>query len=204
MAMSLASAARASLASKQASDITKTKIGDIEAQKNFNQELFEKQYYDDITNRSEIQQLLKEADERDKRQQRQNRATSAIMGSTAEQDLAAQDSINKGRADLLAEIAGNASKLKDGYLTNWQNQMNNYYASKLGMTDQLAAIETNKSNQWANTAANAAQAAGSMLGAGFGQMKSAGANRTWEMAQNDPDIIAAQNDFFNGVGKVVQ
>ncbi len=118
---------------------------------------FDKQYYQDVTQRSEIQDVLRLYQENSDRQARRDNAVAQVNGSTEEQQLAAQDSRNKSYANVLADVASNASQLKDSYL-------NNYIQQRLGITNPEASIYSNISNQWAQTGSNLMQTGAKMLG----------------------------------------
>ena len=90
------------------------------------------------------------------KQARRDEALSAITGATTESKLAAQDSRNKSYADALAEIASNASTLKDTYRQQ-------YLTNKLNMTDPNIALLQNQSNMWSQTANNMFQSAATSL-----------------------------------------
>jgi hypothetical protein len=60
----------------------------------------------------------------------------------------------------LAEIASNASTLKDTYLQN-------YMAQKMGMSNPEYGIRSNLSNQWGSAATNLFKSGASMLGSGI-------------------------------------
>lgn len=139
----------------------------IDEQHAKNEAIFNKQYYQNITDRTEVQDMLRKLEENQRTQQKRNDAQTAITGATPEAQLASQNSLNKSYADAIAGIARNASTLKDGYLNNWQNQMNNYYAQRLGLSDKIAGSFTNESNQWGNMASNAFSTGATMLGNGL-------------------------------------
>lgn len=119
--------------------------------------IFDKQYYQDVTQRSEVQDILRLYQENSDRQATRDNAVAAISGSTPEEKLAAQDSRNKSYANVLADVASNASQLKDSYL-------NNYIQQRLGITNPEASIYSNISNQWAQTGSNLMQTGAKMLG----------------------------------------
>ena len=121
---------------------------------------FDKQYYQDVTQRSEVQDILRLYQENSNRQATRDNAIAAISGSTAEEKLAAQDSRNKSYANALADVASNASQLKDSYL-------NNYIQQRFGITNPEASIYSNVSNQWSQTGNNLFSTGAKMLGGGI-------------------------------------
>ena len=118
--------------------------------------MFNKAYYQDITKRTDVQNMLRLLQENQEKQARRDEALSAITGATTESKLAAQDSRNKSYADALAEIASNASTLKDTYRQQ-------YLTNKLNMTDPNIALLQNQSNMWSQTANNMFQSAATSL-----------------------------------------
>lgn len=121
---------------------------------------FNKQYYSDITQRTDVQNMLRILDENQQKQAKRDEAIGAITGATQESLLAAQDSRNKSYADALAEIASNASQLKDTYLQN-------YMAQKIGMTNPEYGILSNQANQWSQAGSNLFQSGTSLFGSGL-------------------------------------
>lgn len=118
--------------------------------------LYNQSYYQDITKRTDVQNMLRLLQENQDKQARRDEALSAITGATTESKLAAQDSRNKSYADALAEIASNASTLKDTYRQQ-------YLTNKLNLTDPSIALLQNESNMWSQTANNMFQSAATAL-----------------------------------------
>ena len=121
---------------------------------------FNKQYYSDITQRTDVQNMLRIMQENQDKQAKRDDAVAAVTGATQESQLAAQDSRNKSYANALAEIASNASTLKDTYLQN-------YLAQKMGMTNPEYGIRSNLATQWGSAATNLFKSGASMLGSGI-------------------------------------
>lgn len=121
---------------------------------------FNRQYYSDITKRTDVQNMLRLLQENQQQQAKRDDAIAAVTGATPEAKLAAQDSRNKSYADALAEIASNASMLKDTYLQN-------YMAQKMGMTNPEYGIRSNMSNQWGQAGTNLFKSGASLLGSGI-------------------------------------
>lgn len=166
--MGLGSSAASMAAQKRASDEQRAKEDIIAKQAAEDRSWFEKQYYQDITKRTEIQNMLRILDQNQKKADTAVAARAAITGATPEQQLAGKEVNRRAFADAVADIASNASQLRDQYMRDYQGQRNRYYAQRLGMQDQLAAIHANTANQWANAATNAFSAGGQMLANGLG------------------------------------
>ena len=155
---------------------------------------FNKQYYSDITQRTDVQNMLRILDENQQKQAKRDEAIGAITGATTEAQLAAQESRNKSYADALAEIASNASQLKDTYLQN-------YMAQKMGMTNPESGILANQANQWSSAASNLFGTGSSMLGSGLdglGISKGGGAKSSSPTSPTyDPRINTYKTKFYN-------
>lgn len=136
---------------------------------NYNEQkqLFDKQYYTNIMDRTDVQYALKQLREEQETERKRQAARNAISGATEEAQLAGQDSLNKSYADSTAKIASQANILKDGYMSNWQNYLQNYYAQRLGMSDKIAGVHQGMSNQWSQMASSAFKSGGAMLGNGM-------------------------------------
>ena len=103
-------------------------------------------------------------------------AQAAITGATPEQKLASKEVNRRAFADSVADIASNASRMRDQYLRDYRADRNRYYAQRLGMQDQLAGIEQNISNQWSSAAVNAFKGGAQLLGNGIDKNTSGGYN----------------------------
>lgn len=168
LAMGIGSAAASSSAQAKAAEEQRKKEGIIEQQAAEDKALFNKQYYQDITKRTEVQNMMRLLSENQKQSDARAEAQAAVMGATPEQKLASREVNRKTFADSVAQIASNASMLRDQYLRDYQGQRSRYYAQRLGMQDQLASIYANQSNQWANAATGAFNGGAGMLSSGLG------------------------------------
>lgn len=151
------------MAAKNASDARKTAMKNsaaAEEQKRTDTALFNRQYYQDMSERSEVKNMLRKLREQQAEQRSANEARAAVLGTTEEQQIAQQDSLNKSYADSLAEMTRNASTLRDGYLTNYQNNLHDYYTQRMNNNNALSTMQKDMSNQWSQAASNAFQTAG--------------------------------------------
>lgn len=148
------------MAGKRASEAGQAARADYNQKQSMLDNWFNKQYYSDITQRTDVQNMLRILQENQEKQAKRDEAIGAITGATTEAQLAAQESRNKSYADALAEIASNASQLKDTYLQN-------YMAQKMGMTNPESGILANQANQWSSAASNLFGTGASMLGSGL-------------------------------------
>ena len=163
LAISAASAATsAGMAAKSAKDARRKEEknrAEIEEEQRKHEAIFNRRYHQDMTERTEVQGMLRELRERQDAQRNQNEARGAVLGETKEQQIAEQDSMNKSFADSVAQIASDSSMLKDGYLDAYDNSLSNYYQNVRDHNTRMSEIEMNRSNQWATAASNAVEAA---------------------------------------------
>ena len=153
---SIASGVIASNAAKEAKQEHIQKMGMLD-------NWFNKQYYSDITQRTDIQNMLRILQENQEKTAKRDEALAAITGATAESQLAAQESRNKSYADALAEIASNASTLKDTYLQN-------YMAQKMGAQNPQYSILTNLSSQLGSASSNLFTSGAKQLSTGIDEI----------------------------------
>jgi hypothetical protein len=142
---------------KQASEIAQA---EHKSNKALLGDVFNKQYYQDITKRTEIQDMMRLLQEGQDRQAKRDAAVSAITGATQESNLASQESRNKSFADSMAEVAKNASSLKDAYLSDYTNKL-------LAMTNPAVDILKNQSAQWSQASSNLFGTGAKLLGSGI-------------------------------------
>lgn len=137
---SIASAVQANKANKAATAEYNQKLGLLD-------NMLNRQYYSDITKRTDVQNMMRLLQENQETQAKRDDAIAAVSGATQEAQLAAQGSRNKSYANALAEIASNASTLKDTYAQN-------YLVNRMNLSNPSASIYQNKSNQWSQAGTN--------------------------------------------------
>jgi hypothetical protein len=130
----------------------------LKASDAFNENMYNKQYYQDMMDRSEVQSALNLQRKNDAAQAQQDMAQAAVMGATPEVQAAMQQQRNQGMANTIAQIAANTSAYKDAILGNYQNAKNNYFNS-------MANSHTNTSNQLSAAAAQSFAGIGETAGA---------------------------------------
>lgn len=146
---------------------------EIEEEKRKKENLFNLRYHQDMTDHTEVQGMLRELREQQDAQRSANEARGAVLGETKEQQIAEENGMNKAFADSVANIASNASALKDGYLNDYENSLSKYYQDKREHNSRMSQIEMNGSNQWAQAANNAFGAAASAAGVAAGAAEGA-------------------------------
>lgn len=147
----------------------------VSAQEAKNEALFNKQYYQDITKRSDMQNMLRLMEENQRNSEERASAQGAIMGATDSQQLAEREGIRKSYADSMADLASNAAQLKDAYMENYMNRASGLFDKKMEIGDRLSGIYTNEASQMSQAGANLFSTGASLLGAGLGQTAGSGA-----------------------------
>ena len=147
----------------------------VSAQEAKNEALFNKQYYQDITKRSDMQNMLRLMEENQRNSEERASAQGAIMGATDSQQLAEREGIRKSYADSMADLASNAAQLKDAYMENYMNRASGLFDKKMEIGNRLSGIYTNEASQMSQAGANLFSTGASLLGAGLGQTAGAGA-----------------------------
>lgn len=108
--------------------------------------------------RSEVQHLLGQYDRASQQQIENAKGVAAITGATPEFTTAVQKGVAEGRANLMGDVAANASKRADYY-----NQLGEQAKHQKAMEDQERRLARNQT--YAALAANAASAVGSIMDA---------------------------------------
>lgn len=116
--------------------------------------LFNKQYYSDITKRTDIQNMFRLLQENQNKADERAASQAAVLGMTPEQQLAAQEVNRKSYADAIADIASSASQLKDTYMSNYMSQVNNIFGHRKDLSNAIANSWLNQSNQESQAANN--------------------------------------------------
>ena len=182
------------------------------------EDLLRKQYADtkmeydklraqDITERSEVQQVLNVLRRKQDEERKRMDARNAIDGATQQAELAGMDSLNKSYAQGVGEVAGQASQLKDQYLRDWLRAQDSYYDNLRGVKTQIAQSYGNEAAAWANFGANGISTAMSGVGGIVGHKMDASLGGQpgqqalqQSMAQMDAALQAQQrakvNDLF--------
>jgi hypothetical protein len=153
----IASSIMAGITGKRAMEAANAEYAE---KRSFLDNMFNKQYYQDIIKRTDVQNMLRILKENQDKQAKRDEALASITGATTESQLAAKDSRNKSYADALAEIASNASQLKDTYLQNYMNQ-------KMALNNPAYSLLANQSAQWSQSGSNLFSSGASMLGSGI-------------------------------------
>ena len=135
------------------------------------------------------QRLLAQYDREGKRQIENARNVSTITGATPEYAVAVQEGVAQGRADMMSNIAAEADARRDKYMDKAEEARRD-----AANAAEERALERNQT--YANIAANAAQAAGSLM-SGIGGSKKAPKAAGGGGTPTDSGGDTAFNDWLN-------
>jgi hypothetical protein len=164
---SIAGAIKGNKADAEADKAAEAARKEYQTKQQFLDETFNKQYYQNITDRTEVQNLMRLMEENQEKQTERDEALAAITGATPEAQLAAQEQRNKSYAETLADIASNASSMKDTMLQN-------YTAQKLGLTNPEYSLLMDKSQRIQNKADRLSTAGSNLMMSGASMLGGSG------------------------------
>lgn len=114
--------------------------------------MFNKDYYQDYTQRADVQSALARMREQMKRNSEANRNTAAVTGATPEAAIAAQEADRRQLGETTSNIAGQATTYKD-------QVKNRYMQQKQFLTQQRITDLNNQSAGFASLASMGAKVA---------------------------------------------
>lgn len=130
----------------------------LQAQKQANQDWYDRRYNEDATQRADAQRILTMTEESIKNRNRQAAGAQAVMGGTEESVAAAKAANNQALADAASQIAVNAEARKD--------QIEQTYQQKdAQINDALNNLEINKAQAISSAGLGMAQAGAGIAGA---------------------------------------
>lgn len=127
----------------------------VEAQRQKNQDWYDRRYNEDATQRADAQRILTQTEESIKQRNKQAAGTAAVMGGTDESVAAAKAANNQALADATSQIAANAEARKD-------NIEATYMANDNAFVEQLNQLEQGKAQAIGQAVQGVANAASSM------------------------------------------
>lgn len=130
----------------------------LQAQKQANQDWYDRRYNEDATQRADAQRILTKTEESIRNRNRQAAGAQAVMGGTEESVAAAKAANNQALADATSQIAVNAEARKDQIEQTYQQR-------DAQINDALNNLEINKAQAISSAVQGVAQAAGGMAGA---------------------------------------
>lgn len=127
----------------------------VEAQRQKNQDWYDRRYNEDATQRADAQRILTQTEESIKQRNKQAAGSAAVMGGTDESVAAAKAANNQALADATSQIAANAEARKD-------NIEATYMANDNAFVEQLNQPEQGKAQAIGQAVQGVANAASSM------------------------------------------
>lgn len=123
----------------KASKAMKKAKRNVEAQRQKNQDWYDRRYNEDATQRVDAQRILTQTEESIKQRNKAAAGSAAVMGGTDESVAAAKEANNKALADATSQIAADAEARKDNIEATYMQNDNAF-------VEQLNAIEQGKAN----------------------------------------------------------
>lgn len=127
----------------------------VEAQRQKNQDWYDRRYNEDATQRADAQRILTQTEESIKQRNRQAAGSAAVMGGTDESVAAAKAANNQALADATSQIAAAADARKDNIEATYMQNDNAF-------NEQLNQIEMGKAQAIGQAVQGVANAASSM------------------------------------------
>ena len=127
----------------------------VEAQRQKNQDWYDRRYNEDATQRADAQRILTQTEESIKQRNKQAAGSAAVMGGTDESVAAAKAANNQALADATSQIAANAEARKD-------NIEATYMANDNAFVEPLNQLEQGKAQAIGQAVQGVANAASSM------------------------------------------
>lgn len=130
----------------------------LQAQKQANQDWYDRRYNEDATQRADAQRILTKTEESIRNRNRQAAGAQAVMGGTEESVAAAKAANNQALADATSQIAVNAEARKDQIEQTYQQR-------DAQIDDALNNLEMKKSEAISSAVQGVTQAGAGIAGA---------------------------------------
>lgn len=130
----------------------------LQAQKQANQDWYDRRYNEDATQRADAQRILTKTEESIRNRNRQAAGAQAVMGGTEESVAAAKAANNQALADATSQIAVNAEARKDQIEQTYQQR-------DAQINDALNNLELKKSEAISSAVQGVSQAGAGIAGA---------------------------------------
>lgn len=127
----------------------------VEAQRQKNQDWYDRRYNEDATQRADAQRILTQTEESIKQRNKQAAGSATVMGGTDESVAAAKAANNQALADATSQIAANAEARKDNIEATYMQNDNAF-------VEQLNQLEQGKAQAIGQAVQGVANAASSM------------------------------------------
>nr|UWI13012.1 MAG: hypothetical protein [Bacteriophage sp.] len=139
----------------KASKAMKKAKRNVEAQRQKNQDWYDRRYNEDATQRADAQRILTQTEESIKQRNKAAAGSAAVMGGTDESVAAAKAANNQALADATSQIAANAEARKDNIEATYMQNDNAF-------VEQLNQLEQGKAQAIGQAVQGVANAASSM------------------------------------------
>lgn len=130
----------------------------LQAQKEANQNWYDRRYNEDATQRADAQRILTQTEESIRNRNRQAAGAQAVMGGTDESTAAAKVANAQALADATSQIAVNAENRKDQIEQTYQQRDSQ-------INEALNNLETNKAQAISQAVQGVAKAGAGIAGA---------------------------------------
>lgn len=130
----------------------------LQAQKEANQNWYDRRYNEDATQRADAQRILTQTDESIRNRNRQAAGAQAVMGGTDESTAAAKAANAQALADATSQIAVNAENRKDQIEQTYQQRDSQ-------INEALNNLEINKAQAISQAVQGVAKAGAGIAGA---------------------------------------
>lgn len=130
----------------------------LQAQKQANQNWYDRRYNEDATQRADAQRILTQTEESIRNRNRQAAGAQAVMGGTDESTAAAKAANAQALADATSQIAVNAENRKDQIEQTYQQRDSQ-------INEALNNLEINKAQAISQAVQGVAQAGAGIAGA---------------------------------------
>lgn len=130
----------------------------LQAQKEANQNWYDRRYNEDATQRADAQRILTQTEESIRNRNRQAAGTQAVMGGTDESTAAAKAANAQALADATSQIAVNAENRKDQIEQTYQQRDSQ-------INEALNNLEINKAQAISQAVQGVAKAGSGIAGA---------------------------------------
>lgn len=130
----------------------------LQAQKEANQNWYDRRYNEDATQRADAQRILTQTEESIRNRNRQAAGAQAVMGGTDESTAAAKAANAQALADATSQIAVNAENRKDQIEQTYQQR-------DLQINEALNNLEINKAQAISQAVQGVAKAGAGIAGA---------------------------------------
>lgn len=130
----------------------------LQAQKQANQDWYDRRYNEDATQRADAQRILTKTEESIRNRNRQVAGAQAVMGGTEESVATAKAANNQALADATSQIAVNAEARKDQIERTYQQR-------DAQINDALNNLEINKAQAISSAVQGVAQTGAGIAGA---------------------------------------